>query len=134
MRASPLPLPRAGDDSCEYLLQDRRKYTDGTWREIGAHVPAAAASRSCPVEAPSVCMCVCVCIYSIAHNRAIRPCHPSHSMPLALILAGGDQMCVCVCVCVCVFIKLHKTAKFGPVIPGHAVLDTKCVCIKVVLK
>ena len=31
-------------------------------------------------------MCVCVCIYKIAHNRAIRTCHPSHS-----------------CVCVCVF-------------------------------
>ena len=49
-----------------------------------------------------VCVCVCVCIYYIAHNHAIRPCHPSHSMPLALIL------CVCVfiklCVCVCVVI------------------------------
>ena len=29
---------------------------------------------------------MCVCIYEIAHNRAIRPCHPSHSMPLVLIL------------------------------------------------
>ena len=39
-----------------------------------------------------VCVCVCVvCIYKIAHNRAIRPCHPSHSMPLALILPRGDQ-------------------------------------------
>ena len=28
-------------------------------------------------------MCVCVCIYQIAHKRAIRPCHPSYSMPLA---------------------------------------------------
>ena len=51
-----------------------------------------------------VCVCVCVCIYQIAHNHAIRPCHPSHSMPLALILPR-----VCVCVCVCVFIKLHIT-------------------------
>ena len=38
-----------------------------------------------------VCVCVFVCIYKIAHNRAIRPCHPSHSMPLALILPRGDQ-------------------------------------------
>ena len=38
-----------------------------------------------------VCVCVCVCIYWIAHNRAIRPCHPSHSMPLALILPRVDQ-------------------------------------------
>ena len=30
-------------------------------------------------------------IYLIAHNRAIRPCHPNHSMPLALILPRGDQ-------------------------------------------
>ena len=54
---------------------------------------------------------MCVCIYEIAHNRAIWPCHPSHSMPLALILPRGDQwyLCVCVyllnwtspCVCVC---------------------------------
>ena len=35
------------------------------------------------------------------HNRAIRPCHPSHSMPLALR---------------CVFIKLHITAQSGLVI------------------
>ena len=36
-------------------------------------------------------MCACVCIYSIVHNRAIRPCHPSHSTTLALILPRGDQ-------------------------------------------
>ena len=30
--------------------------------------------------------CVCVCIYSFANNRAIHPCHPSYSMPLALVL------------------------------------------------
>ena len=41
-------------------------------------------------------------------NHAIRPCHPSHSMPLALILPRG--------VCVCVFIKLHITAQSGLVI------------------
>ena len=35
--------------------------------------------------------CACVCIYYIAYNRAIRPCHPSHSMPLAWILPRGDQ-------------------------------------------
>ena len=29
-------------------------------------------------------MCVCVCI--IAHNHAIRPCHPSRSMAFALVL------------------------------------------------
>ena len=39
----------------------------------------------------SSCMCVCVCIYQVAHNRAIRPCHPSQSMSLALILT------VCLC-------------------------------------
>ncbi|CAN0260166.1 unnamed protein product [Ascophyllum nodosum] len=27
------------------------------------------------------------------HNRAIRPCHPSHSMPLALILPRGVRPC-----------------------------------------
>ena len=25
------------------------------------------------------CMYVCMYIYSIAHNRAVRPCHPSQS-------------------------------------------------------
>ena len=40
------------------------------------------------------------------HNRAIRPCHPSHSMPLA----------VCMYVCMYVFIKLHITTQSGPVI------------------
>ena len=40
----------------------------------------------------------CVCINSIAHNnRAIRPCHPSHSMP--------------VCVCVCVVIPFILDAR-----------------------
>ena len=34
---------------------------------------------------------VCVCVYLlIAHNRAIRPCQPCHSMPLALIFPMGD--------------------------------------------
>ena len=33
-----------------------------------------------------VCVCVCVCIFELAHNRTIRPYHPSHYMPLALIL------------------------------------------------
>ena len=49
------------------------------------------------------------------HNRAIRPCHPSHSMPLALIL---PRVCVCMSVCmyVCIFIKLHITAQSGLVI------------------
>ena len=36
--------------------------------------------------------CVCVRIHLIVHNRAIRPCHPSHSMPLALILPRGRQL------------------------------------------
>ena len=36
-----------------------------------------------------MCVCVCVCAY----NRATRPCHPSHSMPVALIFPRGD---VCV--------------------------------------
>ena len=39
-----------------------------------------------------VCLCVCVCIYQITHDRAIRPCHLSHSMPLALILPRVDQL------------------------------------------
>ena len=30
---------------------------------------------------------VYMCIYQIAHNRAIRPCHPSHSMLLTLVLS-----------------------------------------------
>ena len=34
-------------------------------------------------------MCVCVCINEIAHNHAIRSCHPSHSMPLALVFQRG---------------------------------------------
>ena len=48
-------------------------------------------------------VCKCVCIYQIAHNRAIRPCHPSHYMPLALT-------------CACVFIELDITAQSGPII------------------
>ena len=88
-------------------------------------------------------VCVCACVYLlITQNRAIRPCRPSHSMPLALTLPRGDQryllrksfirrdkgdtlslivqfllkLCVCVCVCVCVFIKLHMPAQSSPVI------------------
>ena len=78
------------------------------------------------------------------HNRATRPCHPSHSMPLALILPRGDQWYllrkpVCMCVCVCVFIKLHITTQSGPVIlvilcHSHwssrgGINDTVCVCV-----
>ena len=50
----------------------------------------------------SVCVCVCVCvcvyvcvgiIYKIARNRAIRPCHRNHSIPLGLFLRGGINVC-----------------------------------------
>ena len=34
--------------------------------------------------------CVYVCV-EVAHDRATRPCHPSYSMPLALIFPSGDQ-------------------------------------------
>ena len=44
------------------------------------------------------------------HNRAIRPCHPSHYMPLALILPKGG-LCVGVWVCGC----------FLPISSGHQV-------------
>ena len=46
------------------------------------------------------------------HNRAIRPCHSSHSMPLSLIL----PVCVCVYIIPGIFIKLNITAQSGPVI------------------
>ena len=44
------------------------------------------------------------------HNRAIRPCHPSHSMPLALILPKGDQ-CVWVCVFVCCVYRKERSKR-----------------------
>ena len=62
---------------------------------IKLHITA----QSGPVILVIIChsrLCVCVCIYLIAHNRAIRPCHPSHSMPLALMLIlprGGGGGC-----------------------------------------
>ena len=34
---------------------------------------------------------MCVCNYLPGHNRATRPCPPSHSMPLALVLPRRDQ-------------------------------------------
>ena len=84
------------------------------------------------------CVCVRVCIYYISHNRAIRPCHPSHSMPLELILPKGFKgstvilVCVCVAVCVCVYIhvsiELHITTQSDPVLlfnshpQGHKLL------------
>ena len=61
---------------------------------------------------------VCVCIYEFEHNHAIRPGHPSHSMPLAVNLGGSMILVtnVCVCVCVCVCMKLNITTQSGPVI------------------
>ena len=67
-----------------------------------------------------VCACVCVCVFIKLHinNRAIRPCHPSHSMPLALIL---PSVCVCTmtiinrvlgdlisCCCCCCFVSINE--------------------------
>ena len=37
------------------------------------------------------CVRAYVYIYQIAHNRAIRPCHLSNYIPLALVLPKGDQ-------------------------------------------
>ena len=39
-----------------------------------------------------------VCIYEIPHNRAIRSCDPSHSMPLAFDTSKGGSKESCVCV------------------------------------
>ena len=39
-------------------------------------------------------VCVCVCLLKCT----FRPCHPSHSMPLALIVPREEHVCVCVCV------------------------------------
>ena len=39
----------------------------------------------------TLCVMYILRMHYIAHNRAIRPCHPSHSVPLALILPRGDQ-------------------------------------------
>ena len=42
-----------------------------------------------------VCVCVCVCVFiKLYISRAIRRCHPSHSMPLALIFPRGLYVCV----------------------------------------
>ena len=51
----------------------------------------------------SFCLYVCLSLYmyvfvKIAHNRAIRPCHPSRYIPLTLILPREDQY-VCMYVC-----------------------------------
>ena len=54
-------------------------------------VIGAVLRNGWPRKALEVCACVCVCIFLIDHKRAIRPCHPSHSMPLALILPRGGQ-------------------------------------------
>ena len=43
-------------------------------------------------EKETFCVCVCVCNYQIAHNRAFRPCHPSQSMLLALVLPRRDGL------------------------------------------
>ena len=62
-----------------------------------AHAPTSTACRPgsfrgahsdlCVCAATtSMYVCVCVFIYKIAHNRAIWPCHPSHSTPLVLAL------------------------------------------------
>ena len=56
---------------------------------------------------------VCVYVFHKLHtnNRAFRPCHSSHPMPLALICTRGINGSVCVCVCVCVYKIAHKSAQ-----------------------
>ena len=46
-----------------------------------------------------LCIYVFMYTYQIAHNRAIRPFHLSHSILLALILPRGVCMYVCMYVC-----------------------------------
>ena len=57
----------------------------------GAIVRNSACHLSCSMPYMHACVCVSVCVYEITHNRAIRRCHPSHSMPLALILPREDR-------------------------------------------
>ena len=66
-----------------------------------------------------VWVCVCVHFYLITSNRAIRPCHSSHSITTsAQTRQKVFVWCVfrVLCVCVYLIIKLHITAQSGLVI------------------
>ena len=76
--------------------------------------------RSRPVPGPSPFP---FCVRLLASTPRSRP-HPHHfshpqPRPRSCLRSG-----VCVCVCLCVFIKLHITARSGPVI-----LVILCVCV-----
>ena len=43
------------------------------------------------VQTPFFCMGVCMHVYFVAHNHAIRPCHPSHYIPLVFSPSRRDQ-------------------------------------------
>ena len=80
---------------------------------------------------------VCVYVFLKLHtnNRAIRPCHSSHPMPLALICTREINGIVCVCVCVCIYEIAHNRA-IRPCHPSHSMplalilpRGDQCVCV-----
>ena len=91
--------PRPNPAPCLNPSENLDMIVEQTLEELGMHTLRvkykALRSFSCVQH---------VCVYEIALIRAIRPCHPSQSMPLtlALVLLLG-RACVCVCVCVCIY-------------------------------
>ena len=43
-------------------------------------VEGASTGKRLPKQKVCVHVRLCMCAYLVAHNRAIRPCHSSHSM------------------------------------------------------
>ena len=79
------------------LCEGRQTHTASTYVDSSSSSSFPPVLLLCLLELVAAWfdVCVRVCIDYIAHNRAIRPCHPSNSMPLTLILQGriNDTCC-----------------------------------------
>ena len=74
-----------------------RSFRPPGWLQATGEAATTTTNNGCPLLQDSglpswVCVCVCVrervFIKLIAHNRAVQPCHPCHSLSLSL--------CVCI--------------------------------------
>ena len=79
-------------------------------------------------------MSVCIHIYKISHNRAIRPCHPSHPIVCRYLYCVNYinvyvcmymNLCMYVCMYLCIYLCMSTVARDGRPLSSNPYLSKR---------